>query len=301
MSEKLNRGTGLLWIEAINSNPNGDPDRDGDPRQRSDGRGEISPVSVKHKIREIVADKGGPLWQEVSTDLGISCDEEDRFDVLERRETKREEVKKLSNEDFLDRFWDVRVFGSTFLEKSKTNVGGGNKKDTEDGSSFIHTGVVQFGMGVSLSPLEVERLTTTKVLPVEEDKNKGMAPLAYRIVQYGLYMMPFFINATVARRTKCTKRDIDLLLRILPFAYQESASYVRPQVHIRRAYYVAHARARGCFSDFDIIDALTPESLGEGPARSLKDYDVDGMKGRIAEINGRMEGKAGPVRNMVPA
>ncbi|HBK60285.1 MAG TPA: CRISPR-associated protein, partial [Firmicutes bacterium] len=39
------RAAGLLVIEAINSNPNGDPDRESDPRQRSDGRGEISPVS----------------------------------------------------------------------------------------------------------------------------------------------------------------------------------------------------------------------------------------------------------------
>ena len=41
----VKRYTGLLIIEVINSNPNGDPDRESDPRQRPDGRGEISPVS----------------------------------------------------------------------------------------------------------------------------------------------------------------------------------------------------------------------------------------------------------------
>ena len=43
MSNEIRRATGLLVIEAVNSNPNGDPDRESDPRQRPDGRGEISP------------------------------------------------------------------------------------------------------------------------------------------------------------------------------------------------------------------------------------------------------------------
>ena len=43
--EFLNRGTGLLIVEVVNSNPNGDPDQESDPRQRPDGKGEISPVS----------------------------------------------------------------------------------------------------------------------------------------------------------------------------------------------------------------------------------------------------------------
>lgn len=66
MSEQLNRGTGMLIIDVMNSNPNGDPDRENDPRMRSDGRGEISPVSVKHKIRELVEDKDSEIWREIS-------------------------------------------------------------------------------------------------------------------------------------------------------------------------------------------------------------------------------------------
>ena len=33
----VKRFTGLLIIEVVNSNPNGDPDRESDPRQRPDG------------------------------------------------------------------------------------------------------------------------------------------------------------------------------------------------------------------------------------------------------------------------
>lgn len=72
------------------------------------------------------------------------------------------------------------MFGSTFLEgKIKDEA---IAADNPQAGTFIHTGVVQFGLGLSLSPIEVERLTTTKVLPAEEGKGKGMAPLAFRVV-----------------------------------------------------------------------------------------------------------------------
>ena len=48
MNNEIKRATGLLVIEVVNSNPNGDPDRESDPRQRPNGSGEISPVSFKH-------------------------------------------------------------------------------------------------------------------------------------------------------------------------------------------------------------------------------------------------------------
>ena len=61
MSE-YKRGCGLLIIEVRNSNPNGDPDQEGVPRQRNDGHGEISPVSFKRKLRDLVEDKEGEVW-----------------------------------------------------------------------------------------------------------------------------------------------------------------------------------------------------------------------------------------------
>jgi formamidopyrimidine-DNA glycosylase len=51
MNSEIKRATGLLVIEVVNSNPNGDPDRESDPRQRPNGIGEISPVSFKRKLR----------------------------------------------------------------------------------------------------------------------------------------------------------------------------------------------------------------------------------------------------------
>lgn len=287
MSEIINRGTGLLLIDVTNSNPNGDPDRDSDPRTRQDGCGEISPVSFKRKLRDLVQAKDSPLWKELADELSLT---EDGFDIMESKTTKRSDVRNLSAEKLLEKYWDVRVFGTTFLEEEKENQG-----------SFITSGVVQFGLGVSLDPISIERMTTTKVLPVEEGKGKGMAPLAYRIVSYGLYAMPFFINATAAQKTHCTKKDIELLLRLIPHAYKETASYIRSQVDIRHAFYVEHNRARGTYNDFRIIEALTPKRIDgkTGFAKSWKDYDEEALKQSITELNENLTGKTAPVADLM--
>lgn len=286
MSKNLRRGTGLLLIDVKDSNPNGDPDRDSDPRKREDERGQISPVSFKRKLRDLVVAKGGPLWQELSSELGLDAEE---FDVLEQRQTRRADIRDLSYEELVSRFWDVRVFGTTFLEEKK------------DADSFISTGVVQFGLGVSLDPIKIERMTTTKMFAVEDDKSRGMAPLAYRIVPYGLYAMPFFVNATAADKTKCTKRDLELMLCLIPHAYKESASYIRSQVDIRHAFYVEHNRARGTFSDFRIIESLTPRRLNDavGPAAGWHDYDQDALNESIEALNAELRGKTAPVRDLM--
>lgn len=288
MNESIKRGTGLLLIDVTNSNPNGNPDRENDPRVRQDGRGEISPVSFKRKLRDMVAAKDASLWFEIAEELKL---DEAYYDIFERNDVKFSDLTAMKSEEFLRRFWDARVFGSTVLDK----------EDDDGENKHIASGVVQFGLGISLDPINIERLSTTKVINEGENKSKKMGPLAYRIVSYGLYAMPFFINATAAQKTKCTAKDIELLLRLIPHAYKETASYVRPQVDIRYAFYVEHGRARGTYNDFRIIEALTPVRINgaSGPATSWKDYDEASLRNSIAELNEKLAGKTSPVRDLM--
>lgn len=286
MEDIINRGTGLLVIEVINSNPNGDPDRESDPRQRHDGRGEISPVSFKRKVRDLVLHKQGPVWKEVSESLNIN--EYGKYDLLEKRDIDRQSVmKEMKESKFLEKYWDARVFGNTFLE--------------EDLSDKIQTGVAQFTLAVSISPIRIERMTTTKVAPVEDDKSRGMAPLGFRIVQHGVYCMPFFINATAASKTNCTQTDINLLLKLIPYAYTHTASYIRPQVNIRHAFFVEHKSPVGKYNDFEIIEALTPKRIGkiEESSTSWKDYDSEGLKTQIEELKEKINDKTKGIRDLI--
>jgi len=258
------RATGLLIIEVRNSNPNGDPDRESDPRTRQDGRGEISPVSFKRKLRDLVEDKDGPVWKKLVDDFKL---ENSRFFILEHRGRDRKKIEKElegGGQKFKDKYWDGRLFGNTFLEEGK--------------STSIKTGVVQFGLGVSVCPVEIERMTNTSKAGVEGDKDRGMAPLAYRIIKHGVYCVSFFINPTAAKKTGCVREDINVMAKLIPFAYPHTASYIRPSVEIRHAWYMEHTSALGSCSDFALIDALTPKRKNkedaEKPSVSWDDYDV---------------------------
>ena len=258
----LKRATGLLVLEVVNSNPNGDPDNESDPRTRVGNYGEISPVSFKRKVRDLVEQKDGPVWQAMADSFEPSLQQEE-FDVLEKRGRDRQKiVSELKDGSFTRRYWDARLFGNTFLE--------------EDSSTTIKTGVVQFGMGLSVAPVEIQRLTLTNKSGVQEGKDRGMAPLGYRVVQHGVYTMPFFVNPTAALKSGCNERDLQLLLKLIPYAYTHTASFVRPDVRLRHAWYVEHRSALGSCPDSLLIDALTPRKqvdAGE-PSKSWSDYDV---------------------------
>lgn len=260
----MQRATGLLVIEVRDSNPNGDPDRESDPRQRTDGRGEISPVSLKRKLRDLVEDKQGVVWTTLADELKLASDQ---HQILESRDVRRAEVKKLLEGDqklfdqFKQTYWDARVFGNTFLEEGQGNT--------------IRSGVMHFGLGLSVAPIEVERLTQTKKAGVEEGKSRGMAPMSFRIVQHGIYYVPFFINPSAAGKTGCGEKDIELAYRLIPFMFDHTRSVIRSQVGILHAHLVIHKSALGSFNDFLMLDALKPK-LKEGLTKgtSIEDYVI---------------------------
>ena len=161
---------------------------------------------------------------------------------------------------FVKKYWDARVFGNTFLEE-------------ESDKGTIKTGVVQFGMGLSVKPIEVVRQTNTNKAGVQEGKNQGMAPMAYRVVTHAVYCMPFFFNPTYAPKSGCTQKDLDLLKALIPYAYDHTRSAISPDVRIRHAWFVEHKDALGTCPDFKIFDALTPKAKVETPT-CWEDYDV---------------------------
>jgi Cas7 group CRISPR-associated protein Csh2 len=277
MSKDIKRATGLLIIEVVNSNPNGDPDRESDPRQRPNGLGEISPVSFKRKLRDLLEDADSPFFKALPETYSKHPE---NYRILESRGRQREviqkemakDISKFDQKEFLEstfvkKYWDARVFGNTFLEKN-ANKG------------FIKTGAVQFGLGISVSPVQITRHTNTNKAGVESDKQQGMAPLAYRIVEHGVYYMPFFVNPNYAYKTGCTSEDIELLKLLIPYAYDQTKSAIRPDVRLRHAWYIEHKNTLGSCPDYLLFEALTPQRLENAnePSVSWKEYkDSDGL------------------------
>jgi len=257
------RITGLLILEVRKSNPNGDPERESSPRQRPDAKGEISPVSVKRKLRDLVLEKEGLVWQQLKAKLGIENDL--KFKILEDRDIQRSVIARQLKEDFAgfkSTFWDARLFGNTFLE--------------EKGRDTIRAGVAHFGVGTSVAPIEIEFSTWTKKAPAEKGKSRGMAPMAFRVVKHGFYTVPFFVNPNMAHKTGCDGLDVKLMLELLPLAYAHTRSVVRTMVEVVHAHVFTHANPLGSLSDFALLDALTPRKKSEPdkPSISLDDYTI---------------------------
>ena len=123
MADEMKRATGLLVIEVVNSNANGDP------RQRPNGCGEISPVSFKRKVRDLLDDSSSPFFESLPEKFRSNAD---HYRILEHRGRDRTTITKemtsggkladFEQEEFLEsefvrKYWDARVFGNTFLEK----------------------------------------------------------------------------------------------------------------------------------------------------------------------------------------
>lgn len=299
----IKRATGLIIVEVRNSNPNGDPERDGAPRRRRGDIGEISPVSVKRKMRDLVASKKGPIWLYLQNKFTL---DEARFDILEERGRNRTAIKKMiiadkdktiENKEFVKQYWDGRVFGNTFLEEAEgeseegvtkavpeKQSGVGKDKKAEEARALkdnVKTGVVHFGLGLSVAPVTVRTdFTFTNKAGVQEGKSAGMAPGAFKFVEHGIYAIPFFVNPTQATKTGCTKQDVDVVLELLPYVYSHNRSLVRTQVEVLHAWYVEHNDQKGSCNDFDLIDALMPKKRENKNKPSLAgdEYDYSSPK-----------------------
>ncbi|MDR1922605.1 MAG: type I CRISPR-associated protein Cas7 [Candidatus Adiutrix sp.] len=286
MKTEIKRATGLLVIEVVNSNPNGDPDRESDPRQRPNGLGEISPVSFKRKLRDLLEDADSPFFKSLPP---AYSENPGNYRILESRGRDKPAItkemsgegKKFNQTDFLNslfvkKYWDARIFGNTFLED------GGDK-------GFIKTGVVQFGVGLSISPINIVRHTNTSKPGVQEGKNAGMAPLAFRIVEHGVYCMPFFVNPNYAGKTGCAAADIELMKLLIPQAYDLNRSAIRPDVRIRHAWHVEHKNSLGSCPDYLLLEALTPKRIGDAAAASLSWSDYEDKAGLPDDLAAKIE------------
>jgi CRISPR-associated protein Csd2 len=304
------RATGLLVIVVENVNPNGDPDRESDPRRRDhDKRGYISGVSFKRKIRDLVEETKGPVWETLKKGLNL---EGDRWCILESRDRGFKDVgdaseawrkvlelldKKDNGKSVANKYWDARVFGATFLEKGEDAPETGGGKGSSD-RKYIRTGVAHFGIGVSVAPVRIQRDTNTKKASAQESKDRGMAPSACRYVEHGIYCMPFFVNPTAAIKSECDAKDIALLLSLIKPAYANTRSVSRSHgiIEILHAWYAEHEDNLGSFSEFEFIEKLTPRQKGNPNEPSVsgvplnQQYEIPAQEELLKDFKGKLKG-----------
>lgn len=290
----FNRCIGLIVLDVVMSNPNGDPDMESDPRTIDvSGKGLITPVSFKRKLRDLVEDKDGVVFQTAKDKLRLGENKERHFEILESRGRDRKEILDKKEKDFKDAYWDARLFGNTFLESLKdSELDEKEKKRKKDGGydHFIRTGAIQVGVGTSIAPVQIERFTMTNKSGVQEGKDRGMAPLGFRVVRHGIYVIPFYVNPSIARKTGADYKDLELFKFLLPLAYQHTSSAIRPQVNMLHAWFAEHKSPLGSCPDYLLIDALTPRLKREdNQPESRDDYIIPELSDIDPKIHNRFE------------
>jgi CRISPR/Cas system type I-B associated protein Csh2 (Cas7 group RAMP superfamily) len=194
----------------------------------------------------------------------------------------------MDRDTFKRTFWDARLFGNTFLESLKDLTDEEKEKKKTGGfEHLINTGALQIGVGLSIAPIDVVRMTTTNKSGVEVDKDRGMAPLAFRVVQHGIYCIPIYVNPSIAMKTGATMEDLALFKFILPYVYQHTASAIRPQISILHAWFAEHKNTLGSCPEHLFINALTPTvKNGVSKPASADDYNIP-TKSELGDLEGR--------------
>ena len=294
MSLVKKRSIGMIIIEAIGSNPNGNPDEDNMPRTLADGHGLISPVCEKHHIREQLEDHNSVTWEYYKNMLDL---DEESFSIWESqlkgydsesaKEAKvhwRKLIKDKGANALLERFWDMRVFGTTMLEKKE-------KKD-DDGFVFTRTGCVSISPLISLKPVEVIAQTITKANPLREellDKNQGdIAPFAFKADRHAIFVGTYVINPARAHLTGTTEKDIEVFKVLITKAFSNSTSACRPCVKEVQVIHAEHDNPIGSFNENELMNFCRPVPKCEGPSTSMSDYSfvsIDDIKKQFPNIN----------------
>lgn len=243
---------GLLVIEVINSNPNGDPDEDNAPRRGDDNHGIISAVSVKRKIRDTIHCKEAPAWQEIKANLPDI--DENRYQIYEVSGRKMGQIKAA---DLQNEYCDARWFGTMDLQKADEKEKGENKKS--DHMEYVRTGGIVLGLGTSIAPVEVVELTNTRSRSSSEETERMMGNKCYKVVPYGIYYMPYFVQPTAWFRNACNEEDIRVFQSVIPYIYSCTASAIRPNVNLLHAWHLTYDGVR-CNHYWDIIKSLAPRA-----------------------------------------
>jgi CRISPR-associated protein Csd2 len=230
-----------LFIEAVNSNPNGDPNLGNRPRHDAEtGHGIIRDGALKRRARDWMVAKGEQVLVQPSEDS------------LQARELQAggENVDTEQLKDCID----VRLFGHVATANDSHNQ---------------IWGPVQIGDATSVDPVDIETQALTRSLKTaDEDIGKGMG--REHIVRYGLYRAVGSYSPNRAG-DKVTEADLKLLYQSLLRGWEYAASSSRPEVSGVALGVVTHDNPLGNAPRRETTTLLRFETEEEHP-RSLDDY-----------------------------
>lgn len=289
----------LFIYEAIQCNPNGDPDQENKPRMDYDTNTNlVTDVRVKRYIRNFLKDQGQDIFVDLVSENKVTMDVKLQ-DALSKIWDKDEIMKSLINNDELfkkytkdyreadfektmskmiddkkmdkqinlailsglvrEKFIDIRMFGSAFAVKGFTRS---------------MTGPIQMNWGYSLN--KVYLLDSSTISSIMNDGNSTFGK-DYR-VKYSLLAFHGSINKSAAKTTGLTEADLETFRSSLwnSISAEPTRSKLNqyPKLYVEIKYNDGYYN--GHFGDLrNLISVATKEGINDREVRGMKDLEFD--------------------------
>lgn len=272
----------VLMFEAIDGNPNGDPDADNMPRVDPETmQGLVTDVCLKRKIRNYVslAAEGREHCRIYVQDKGIALntlhEEAYRAQGIKSTGSKqpRADIEK-TRAWMCSQFYDVRMFGAVMT----TGVNCGQVR-----------GPIQLTFARSIDPIaptafSITRVAITKqadadvvVAEKEGDTTTGKSTEMGRksLVPYGLYVGHGFFSPAFAKQTGVSRADLELFWDALQGMWDLDRSASRGMLALRGLYVFSHENPLGNAPAHRLFDRVKVERRpGVGAPREFGHYEV---------------------------
>jgi len=257
-------------ISVTKANPNGDPLNGNRPRQNYDGKGEMSDVCIKRKIRNRLQDMGDSIFVQSQdrTDDGFQSlrDRADSNETLKKALVDKK--SKITSDEFASiacsEWTDVRSFGQVFAFKgSELSVG--------------VRGPVSIQTAVSVEPVDVTSMQITKSVNSTTSDTKGSDTMGMKhFVEFGVYVLKGSINTQLAEKTGFTNEDAEKIKMALQTLFANDVSSARPDgsMEVNKVYWWEHNSKLGQYSSAKVHRLLSLEKKTEHPS-SFEDYAVE--------------------------
>lgn len=293
-----------LVFRVTKANPNGDPLNGNRPRTDYSGRGEVTDVCLKRKLRDRLLDRYLVLDDEQKKGQAIFVQSDDRkVDDAKNLRVRAERVltpeimksREAAVKKACDEWFDVRAFGQVFPFKGKKQQGKKSKAEVADqengeqasdkdadGISIPVRGPVTIQSAFSVERIEPESSQIVKSTSLEGDGEKRQSDqmgMKHRVDQ-GVYVFYGSMNPQLAERTGFSEQDAEAIKHLLPKLFENDESSARPagSMEILKVIWWKHNCKAGQYSSAKVHRTLTVN-----PDGNIKFDLLDGLAPEVLE------------------
>lgn len=250
-----------------NANPNGDPLSGNRPRLTSDGRGEVSDVALKRKIRNRLQDAGERIFVQ-SADRADDGERSlsDRMKMFLKTLDKDEQKQKgLVTQKVCKQWIDVRAFGQVFAYKAQK----GDKDKGADSVSLGVRGPVSIQPAFSMDKISIDDIQITKSVNSEttetDSKSSDTMGMKFRVSGRAVYVTRGSISPQLAEKTGFSEEDAEKIKEALCTLFENDESSARPagSMEVLNVVWFTHNCKGGQYSTAKVHRSVTVDANGD--------------------------------------